>query len=49
MNAPQECGIKFLNFDDIREKDEIEFYITKKVPRKLTTVIDEDAQENQEE
>jgi translation initiation factor IF-2 len=49
VNAPQECGIKFLNFDDIREKDEIEFYITKKVPRKLTTVIDEDAQENQEE
>ncbi|HQG01593.1 MAG TPA: translation initiation factor IF-2, partial [Fervidobacterium sp.] len=38
VNAPQECGIKFLNFDDIREKDEIEFYITKKVPRKLTTV-----------
>jgi len=49
VNAPQECGIKFLNFDDIREKDEIEFYITKKVPRKLTTVIDEDAEENQEE
>ena len=49
VNAPQECGIKFLNFDDIREKDEIEFYITKKVPRKLTTVIDEEAQENQEE
>jgi len=49
VNAPQECGIKFLNFDDIREKDEIEFYITKKVPRKLTTVVDEDAQENQEQ
>jgi len=49
VNAPQECGIKFLNFDDIREKDEIEFYITKKVPRKLTTVIDEEAEENQEE
>jgi len=49
VNAPQECGVKFLNFDDIREKDEIEFYITKKVPRKLTTVIDEEAQENQEE
>ena len=49
VNAPQECGIKFLNFDDIREKDEIEFYITKKVPRKLTAVIDDDAEENHEE
>jgi len=49
VNAPQECGIKFLNFDDIREKDEIEFYITRKVPRKLTTVIDEETEENQEE
>ena len=49
VNAPQECGIKLLNFDDIREKDEIEFYITKKVPRKLTTVIDKGAEENQEE
>jgi len=38
-----------VNFDDIREKDEIEFYITKKVPRKLTTVIDKEAEENQEE
>ncbi len=38
IDAPQECGIKFAGFDDIKEGDELEFYIVKKVPRKLTFV-----------
>lgn len=38
VSAPQECGIKFLNFEDVREGDELEFYVIKKVPRKLTTI-----------
>jgi outer membrane protein assembly factor BamA len=44
MDAPQECGIKFAGFDDIKEGDELEFYIIKKVPKKLTFVS-----ENQED
>ncbi|MGC8821131.1 MAG: translation initiation factor IF-2 [Fervidobacterium sp.] len=48
VSAPQECGIKFLNFDDVKEGDELEFYIIKKVPRKLTAIV-EDEQEEQEE
>lgn len=40
VSAPQECGIKFLNFDDIKENDELEFYIIKKVPRKLTNIVE---------
>ncbi|SHH39118.1 translation initiation factor IF-2 [Thermosipho atlanticus] len=36
VDAPQECGIKLENFDDIKEGDELEFAITKKVNRKLT-------------
>lgn len=41
ISAPQECGIKFQNFDDIKEGDELEFYIIKKVPRKLTAIVEE--------
>lgn len=48
VNAPQECGIKFLNFDDIKEGDELEFYIIKKVPRKLTTVTEQKPEEELE-
>ncbi|MFN6991287.1 MAG: translation initiation factor IF-2, partial [Fervidobacterium sp.] len=40
VSAPQECGIKFLNFDDVKENDELEFFIIKKVPRKLTTITE---------
>ena len=38
IDAPQECGIKFAGFDDIKEGDELEFYIIKKIPRKPTFV-----------
>jgi translation initiation factor IF-2 len=48
VSAPQECGIKFLNFDDIKEGDELEFYIIKKVPRKLTTVTEQKPEEELE-
>jgi translation initiation factor IF-2 len=46
ISAPQECGIKFQNFDDIKEGDELEFYIIKKVPRKLTAIVEEPKEEN---
>ncbi|MBO8160024.1 MAG: translation initiation factor IF-2 [Thermosipho sp. (in: Bacteria)] len=36
VDAPQECGIKLENFDDIKEGDELEFAIVKKISRKLT-------------
>jgi len=36
VDAPQECGIKLENFDDIREGDELEFAVIKKVNKKLT-------------
>ncbi|MBZ4649780.1 MAG: infB [Thermosipho sp. (in: Bacteria)] len=36
VDAPQECGIKLENFDDIKEGDELEFSVLKKVARKLT-------------
>jgi len=36
VDAPQECGIKLENFDDIKEEDELEFSVLKKVARKLT-------------
>ncbi len=42
IEAPQECGIKFDGFDDIKEGDELEFYIIKKVPRKLTFVSEKE-------
>ncbi|MEJ5257242.1 MAG: translation initiation factor IF-2 [Fervidobacterium sp.] len=48
VSAPQECGIKFQNFDDIKENDELEFYIIKKVPRKLTAVIEEQKEDEKE-
>ncbi|MCX7654698.1 MAG: translation initiation factor IF-2 [Fervidobacterium sp.] len=47
VSAPQECGIKFLNFDDIKEQDELEFYIIKKIPRKLTTVTEQETKVEQ--
>ncbi|ODN30407.1 translation initiation factor IF-2 [Fervidobacterium thailandense] len=46
ISAPQECGIKFQNFDDIKEGDELEFYIIKKIPRKLTVL--EETKESKE-
>jgi len=48
ISAPQECGIKFQNFDDIKEGDELEFYIIKKVPRKLTVLEEKEESENLE-
>lgn len=48
VSAPQECGIKFQNFDDIKENDELEFYIIKKVPRKLTAVVEEQKEDEKE-
>ncbi len=45
VDAPQECGIKFEGFDDIKEGDELEFYIIKKVPRKLTFVSETQGEE----
>ncbi|QTA38134.1 translation initiation factor IF-2 [Thermosipho ferrireducens] len=36
VDAPQECGIKLEKFDDIKEGDELEFAVVKKVSRKLT-------------
>lgn len=36
VEAPQECGIKLAGFDDIQERDELEFYIYKKVKKELT-------------
>ncbi len=38
IEAPQECGIKFQGFDDIKEGDELEFYVLRKIPRKPTFV-----------
>ncbi len=38
IEAPQECGIKFQDFEDIKEGDELEFYVVKSVPRKPTFV-----------
>lgn len=35
VDAPKECGIKFENFDDIAENDELQFYLVKKVQREL--------------
>lgn len=48
ISAPQECGIKFQNFDDIKEGDELEFYIIKKVPRKLTVLEEKEESNNSE-
>lgn len=48
ISAPQECGIKFQNFDDIKEGDELEFYIIKKVPRKLTALIEQPSENEKE-
>lgn len=48
VSAPQECGIKFQNFDDIKEGDELEFYIIKKVPRKLTALVEDSESSTQE-
>ncbi len=46
VQAPQECGIKLDGFNDVKEGDELEFYIIKKVPKKLTIV--KETQESQE-
>lgn len=35
VEAPQECGIKFKNFDEISENDELEFYMINEVERQL--------------
>jgi len=35
VDAPKECGIKFENFNDIAENDELQFYLVKKVQREL--------------
>ncbi|MDI3471793.1 MAG: translation initiation factor [Thermotogaceae bacterium] len=35
VEAPKECGIKFQNFDDIAENDELQFYIVKEVKKEL--------------
>lgn len=35
IDAPKECGIKFLNFDDIQEGDQLEFHVKRKVKRTL--------------
>ncbi|MCD6449973.1 MAG: translation initiation factor IF-2 [Thermotogaceae bacterium] len=43
VDAPQECGMKFEGFDDIKEGDELEFYIVKKVPKKLTFISEEES------
>lgn len=48
ISAPQECGIKFQNFDDIKEGDELEFYIIKKVPRKLTALVEQPSENEKE-
>ncbi len=45
IEAPQECGMKFEGFDDIKEGDELEFYIIKKVPKKLTFVSEDQGEE----
>ncbi|MDK2886159.1 MAG: translation initiation factor [Thermosipho sp. (in: thermotogales)] len=45
VDAPKECGIKLENFDDIREGDELEFAIIKKVNRKLT--FDEEGEQKE--
>jgi len=36
IEAPQECGIKIARFDDVKEGDELEFYILKKVKKELS-------------
>ncbi len=47
VQAPQECGIKFEGFNDIKEGDELEFYTIKKVPKKLTIVNEpQESQQN---
>jgi translation initiation factor IF-2 len=35
VEAPQECGIRFAGFDEVSEKDELEFFQIKEVKRKL--------------
>ncbi|HIP92034.1 MAG TPA: translation initiation factor IF-2, partial [Thermotoga sp.] len=42
IEAPKECGIKFAGFEDINENDELEFFIIKKIPKKLTFVEEEE-------
>lgn len=42
IGAPKECGIKFAGFEDINENDELEFFIVKKIPKKLTFVEEEE-------
>ena len=41
VEAPQECGMKFEGFDNIKEGDELEFYMVKKVPKKLRFISEE--------
>ena len=43
VDAPQECGMKFEGFDDIKEGDELEFYVIRKVPKKLTFISEEES------
>ncbi len=35
VEAPQECGIRFKNFDEVSEEDELEFYAINEVERQL--------------
>jgi len=35
VDAPQECGIKLQGFNEVNEKDEVEFFVMKEVKRKL--------------
>ncbi len=46
MEAPQECGIKLEGFDDMKEGDELDFYMIRKVPKKLTFVSEEGENES---
>ena len=35
VEAPKECGIKLINFNDIAEGDELEFYNINEIEREL--------------
>ncbi len=35
IDAPQQCGIKLKSREDFQEGDELEFYVTREIPRKI--------------
>ncbi len=37
IDAPQQCGIKLQNREDFQEGDELEFYVTREIRRKIET------------